>query len=52
MARQSLQKGIVDVEVRYTEKVSRLPLVMVKDIENAILPTLFDRDWLSKIKIR
>ncbi|CAN7940223.1 unnamed protein product, partial [Ixodes hexagonus] len=44
-------KGIVDVEVCYHDQCLQLPLVIAKETEGARMPTLFGRDWLSKIKI-
>ncbi|CAN8013973.1 unnamed protein product [Ixodes persulcatus] len=45
-------KGIVDVEVHYHDQCFQLPLVIAKETEGARMPTLFGRDWLSKIKFR
>ncbi|EEC02740.1 hypothetical protein IscW_ISCW002096, partial [Ixodes scapularis] len=45
-------KEIVDVEVHYHDQCFHFPLVIAKKSEGARMPTLFGRDWLSKIKIR
>lgn len=43
--------GIMDVKVQYQGQCLELPLVIAKETQGARMPTLFGRDWLSKIKI-
>lgn len=43
--------GVMDVKVQYQDQCFELPLVIAKEAREARMPTLFGRDWLSKIKI-
>lgn len=43
---------MLNVEARYNDQCYSPPMVIVKDAEEARMPTLLGRNWLSKIKIR
>lgn len=43
--------GVADVKVEYQGQCFKLPLVIAKESEGARMPTLFGRNWLSKIKL-